>query len=66
MANNPFFDPTPASQREGTLEALRRIVTTHLRARAAEAVIPDADLQALHPLLAAPQVFQRIVRDLGL
>ncbi len=66
MARNPFFDPTPPNQREAVLDALRRLVTTHLQARAAEAVIPDADLQALHPLLTGPQVWQRIQRDLGL
>lgn len=66
MARNPYFDSTPANQREAVLEALRRIVTTHLRARDAEAVIPDADLQALHPLLAVPAVWVRIHKDLGL
>lgn len=66
MARNPYFDPTPANQREGTLEYLRRVVTSHLRRRSTEAVIPDADLQALHPLLALPQVWQRIRRELDL
>ena len=66
MARNPYFDPTPANQREATLNYLRRVVTSHLRARDSEAVIPDAELQALHPLLAVPQVWNRIRRDLDL
>lgn len=66
MAQNPFHDPTPPHLRESVLDHLRRVLTSHLRRRAADAVIPDGDLQALHPLLVVPQVWQRIRRELGL
>lgn len=66
MARNPYFDPTPPDQGAATLDYLRRLLVTVLRARRAEAQIPDADLQALHPLLALPPVWQRIRRELDL
>lgn len=66
MARNPYFDSTAASQREAVLDFLRRVLVSHLRARSTEALIPDAELQALHPLLALPLVWDRIRRELGL
>lgn len=66
MAQNPYFDATPGDRRAAVLDYLRRIVTTHLKARDSEAVIPDAELRALHPLLLLPAVWQRIQKDLDL
>jgi hypothetical protein len=66
VARNPYYDPGPASNREAMLERLRQLITTHLKARDAEAVIPDAELQAIHPLLAVPAVWTRIRKDLDL
>lgn len=66
MARNPYFDSTPPGQQEAIIDNLRRRIVSYLKRRSADAVVPDADIQAIHPLLAVPQVWQRIRRDLGL
>lgn len=66
MARNPYFEPPGAAASEAQLDYLRRVLTTHFLRRRSEAVIPDAELQALHPLLALPAVWNRIRRDLDL
>lgn len=66
MGRNPFFEQPGAREPEGVLAFLRRILESHLRARSAEAVIPDAELRALHPLLAIPRVWDRVRQELGL
>lgn len=66
MAANPYFDPSPLSQRRAVFEYLLRILRTHLEKRASELVIPDAELRALHPLLVVPGVWDRVRKALGL
>ncbi len=66
MARNPYFDGTPAEARRAVEEYLLRLVRSHLEARHDEAVILDAQLRALHPLLAVPAVWARVVQALGL
>lgn len=66
MATNPFFDPSPAPDRASVFGHLLRLLRTHLEARSAEQFIPDAELQALHPLLAVPAVWARVKLVMGL
>lgn len=66
MARNPFFNPSAAAVTDAVLNHLRLIVTTFLQANSSRAVIPDAEIAALHPVLANAGVFQRLRDELGL
>jgi len=66
MAKNPFYNPAPPEDRPATYQHLARVVSSHLKARASDATVPDADLRRLHPLLQQDAVWQRVVALLGL
>jgi hypothetical protein len=66
VARNPFYEPRPVLAREKIFERLLRIVISHLRARSGDAVIPDAQVRALHPALANDTVWAAVQKRLGL
>lgn len=66
MARNPYFQPGPPALPESVIQHVRLILVTFLQANANRSVIPDAELQALHPLLAPGALFQRFHDELGL
>jgi hypothetical protein len=66
MARNPFHDPRPLLARENIFDRVLRIVISHLRARSGDAVIPDAQVRALHPALANDTVWAAVQKRLGL
>jgi len=66
MATNPFFQVGQAGLSDSVRQHLVIVLTTYLQANATRQVIPDAELQALHPILATPAVWKRMQAELGL